>query len=172
MIIKQKFKIFVFVALAFILFGSCEKGKVYQKRYDFDNYTWERLTDNKTVTFKDINIEDTTDVYDIYVTIRHTPYINEKEIKFVMKIIASDGITRQSVHSIKLLDRYGKDWVGEAAGDLIDVEEKCRSLVSFPYQGTYTVTLTNLGEKYKTLGIMDIGIKVMKADIDKYKNAQ
>lgn len=168
---KKIFITLVFAAMA-VCFFSCSKNKVYQQRHEFENYSWERLTENKTVTFSDINIEDTTNVYDVWITVRHTPYINEEQVKLLMKITTPEGITRESNHTIRLKDRYNDKWIGDAAGDLIDVEEKCRSFVSFPVKGAYTITLTNLGKYVKTIGIMDIGIKIVKSDIDGYKNAE
>ncbi len=161
----------VFAALSLCLV-SCGKDKVYEQRHEFENYAWERLTDAKTITFSDINIEDTASVYDIYVDVRHTPYINEEVLKFIMQITTPDGITRISHHAIKLKDRFDKDWKGDAAGDLIDLSEKCRSFVNFPIKGAYKIDLINVGGKVKTIGIMDIGVKVVKSDLESYKNAE
>jgi gliding motility-associated lipoprotein GldH len=163
---KKALKYLVFVCLSSLLFISCNKSKIYEQRQEFDNNTWERLTDKKTIKFDNINIEKTDDVYDIYVTLRHTPYINEKQVKFVMKIISPSGIVKETVHTIKLSDRFGTKWVGDAMGDMIDVEEKCRSFVSFPEKGNYTITLTNLGTYDKTVGLMDMGIRIEKSDLD------
>lgn len=163
--------ILIFITSIYCLVG-CGKDKIYQQRHEFDSYTWERLTENKTIYFNDISIDDTANMYDIYVTIRHTPYINEDNVKFLMKITTPDGITRESTHTVRLKDRYNKDWIGDIAGDLIDVEEKCRSLIEFPIKGRYTISLTNLGTYTKTVGIIDMGIKIVKSNLDDYNDAQ
>lgn len=168
---KRIFVSLVFIATVFC-FVSCNKNKVYQQRHEFDSYTWERLTTEKTITFSDIMIEDTNAVYDVWVTLRHTPYINEDKVKFLMKITTPEGITRESTHTIKLKDRYNEKWIGDAAGDLIDVEERCRSFVEFPIKGSYKITLTNMGTYTKTVGIMDMGIKIIKSNLDGYNNAK
>ena len=68
-----------FVAFSMLLlFSSCSKDKVYQERKTFNENTWERLGKGKTIEFKNIAIEDTSTVYDVYVTLRHTPYMKEK----------------------------------------------------------------------------------------------
>ena len=168
---KRIFVSLVFIATVFCI-ASCNKDKVYQQRHEFDSYTWGRLTDEKTITFSDIMIEDTNAVYDVWVTLRHTPYINENKIKFLLKITTPEGITRESTHTVKLKDRYNEKWIGDAAGDLIDVEERCRSFVEFPIKGSYTITLTNMGTYTKTVGIMDMGIKIIKSNLDGYNNAK
>ena len=170
-VMKRIFVILVFVVVAFCFYG-CGKGEVYQQRHEFTDYTWERLSEEKTLTFDNIEIKDTSAVYDIWVTIRHTPYINEQAVKFLMTITTPDGITRESVHTVKLKDRYNEKWIGDAAGDLIDVEHKCRALVTFPVKGSYKISLTNMGKYVTTTGIMDIGLRVVKTDIDDYKNVE
>ena len=161
----------IFAAAAVCLIG-CGIGDVYMQRQSFDNYTWQRLEGNNSVVFNNINIEDTSGVYDIYVSLRHTPYINEKAIKFLMQITTPDGITRESVHTINLMDRFKEKWAGDAMGDLIDIEEVCRNFVSFPVKGNYKITLTNLGTYVQTVGILDIGLRIKKSDIEGYKNAE
>ena len=168
---KKIFITLVFAAMA-VCFFSCSKNKVYQQRHEFENYSWERLTENKTVTFSDINIEDTTNVYDVWITVRHTPYINEEQVKLLMKITTPEGITRESNHTIRLKDRFKEKWACDAMGDLIDIEEVCRNLVSFPVKVNYKITLTNLGTYVQTVGIMDIGLRIKKSDIEGYKNAE
>lgn len=160
-----------FVAFSMLLlFSSCSKDKVYQERKTFNENTWERLGKGKTIEFKDIAIEDTSTVYDVYVTLRHTPYINERKVKFLMKIVYPQGIVRESVHTIELRDKENKNWVGDAMGDMIDVEKRCRAFVSLPEKGNYTITLTNLGTYSQTIGLMDMGIIVKKSNLKEYQN--
>lgn len=160
-----------FVAFSMLLlFSSCSKDKVYQERKTFNENTWERLGKGKTIEFKNIAIEDTSTVYDVYVTLRHTPYINERKVKFLMKIVYPQGIVRESVHTIELRDKENKNWVGDAMGDMIDVEKRCRAFVSLPEKGNYTITLTNLGTYSQTIGLMDMGIIVKKSNLKEYQN--
>ena len=159
------------IILCFVLV-SCEKDKVYQDRVTFKENTWNRLEDNKTITFKNIKITDTSALYDIYVTLRHTPYINEGRVKFLMKITYPGGITRESIHTVGLRSADNKQWLGDAMGDLIDVEQRCRAFVSLPERGNYTITITNLGTYSKTVGIMDMGIFIKKSDLKEYKEKQ
>lgn len=152
------------------VFSSCSKDKVYQDRITFNENSWDRLGKGKTIEFKNINIEDTSIVYDVYVTLRHTPYINESKVKFLMKIIYPQGIVRESVHTIELRDKENKDWLGDAMGDMIDIEKRCRAFITLPEKGNYTITLTNLGTYNKTVGLMDMGVMVKKSNLKEYKN--
>ncbi|MCH3923489.1 MAG: gliding motility lipoprotein GldH [Bacteroidales bacterium] len=162
----MKRRLFLCIAIAVILLSGCGKGKIYQSRQTLKDNTWNRIENGKTLTFDNINIEDSVAVYDIYVTLRHTPYINDDKIKFVMRIISPSGIIKETSHTIKLKNRYQDKWIGDAMGDMIDVENKCRSFVTFPEKGKYTITLTNMGTQYRTVGLMDIGLKIEKSDLD------
>ena len=166
----KKVVFYLSLILVALLFASCGKNEVYQDRITFENNTWNRLEGNKTITFKNIEIKDTASLYDIYVTIRHTPYINEGKIKFLMKVIYPSGIVRESIYNIGLKSIDNKKWKGDALGDLIDVEERCRAFVSLPEKGNYTITLTNLGTYVKTVGIMDVGVLIKKSNMKEYKN--
>lgn len=167
---KNLFYLIFTFCVATALITSCGRDKVYQERKTFNENTWDRLGKGKTIEFKDIAIEDTSVVYDVYVTLRHTPYINERKVKFLMKIVYPQGIVRESVHTIELRDKDNKDWVGDAMGDMIDVEKRCRAFVSLPEKGNYTITITNLGTYSKTVGLMDMGIIVKKSNLKEYQN--
>lgn len=166
----RKILLNIVLGVCFLMAVSCGKNTVYQGRHSFDNNIWERLSEEKTVNFENIEIKDTSKIYDIYVSLRHTPYINENPIEFVLHIKSPSGIDRQSVHKVELMDRFKNKWIGDAMGDMIDVEQKVRSFVNFHEKGKYTITITNMGKYKQTVGIMDLGIKIKKANLSDYKN--
>lgn len=166
-------KIFLIVSLVIVVcLISCGKSKVYQARHSFENNVWERITEGKTIDFENIEIQDTSSVYDIYLTIRHAPFINEDPIKILLSITSPTGIVRQSVHTIELKDRFQQKWLGDAMGDMIDLEQKIRSFVNFPAKGNYKISITNMGNYKQMVGIVDIGIIVKKSNLDEYKNVK
>ncbi|MBR1769425.1 MAG: hypothetical protein IJ748_03110 [Bacteroidales bacterium] len=168
----KKFFIYLIPCLFLIFACSCSKNKVYQDRITLEDNTWDRLEGNKTLIFSDVEIKDTAALYDIYVTLRHTPFVNERAIRFLMKIIYPDGITRESIYTISLKNEESNSWKGDAMGDMIDVEERCRAFVSLPVEGKYTISLTNLGTYNKTIGLMDIGVMIKKSNLKEYKQSK
>jgi hypothetical protein len=70
------------------------------------------------------------------------------------------------VHTIALKDRNGDKWIGDALGDYIDIEEVCKKYITLPEKGLYTIELVNMGKKYETLGVMELGLKVAKSDLE------
>lgn len=163
---KTKFLILILFFSFPILISSCGNGDIYKQYKELPGYKWERIEKGKSVMFDNIEIKDTKDSYDIHVMVRHTPFINVDEIKFKMLITSPSGITRESVHTIALKDRNGKQWAGDALGDLIDIDEVCKRYISFPEEGSYVVELVNMGNKYETIGLMELGLKVVKSDLE------
>ncbi len=157
----------VFVLLLVVGFSSCNKSQVYKEFKTLPNYTWERIEKGKSIEFDNINIENDEDVYDISFHIRHTPYITEDEVKFKLKITSPSSIVRESVHTIKLKDKEGKEWLGEAMGDMIDLEVDLKTFYSFIERGLYKIELVNMGQKYQLQGIMEVGIEINKSDLER-----
>lgn len=157
----------IFVLAIVTIFSSCNKSQVYKEFKTLPNYTWERIEKGKSIEFDNINIENEEDVYDISFHIRHTPYITEDEIKFKLKITSPSSIVRESVHTVKLKDKEGKEWLGEAMGDMIDLEVDLKTFYSFIERGLYKIELVNMGQKYQLQGIMEVGIEINKSDLDR-----
>jgi gliding motility-associated lipoprotein GldH len=157
----------VFPFTLILSFSSCNKSQVYKEFKTLPNYTWERLEKGKSIEFDNINIENDEEVYDISFHIRHTPYITEDEIKFKLKITSPSSIVRESVHTVKLKDKEGKEWLGEAMGDIIDLEVDLKTFYSFIERGLYKIELVNMGQKYQLQGIMEVGIEINKSDLDR-----
>lgn len=157
----------VFLFTLILSFSSCNKSQVYKEFKTLPNYTWERIEKGKSIEFDNINIENEEDVYDISFHIRHTPYITEDEIKFKLKITSPSSIVRESVHTVKLKDKEGKEWLGEAMGDMIDLEVDLKTFYSFIERGIYKIELVNMGQKYQLQGIMEVGIEINKSDLDR-----
>lgn len=157
----------VFLFTLILSFSSCNKSQVYKEFKTLPNYTWERIEKGKSIEFDNIYIENEEDVYDISFHIRHTPYITEDEIKFKLKITSPSSIVRESVHTVKLKDKEGKEWLGEAMGDMIDLEVDLKTFYSFIERGLYKIELVNMGQKYQLQGIMEVGIEINKSDLDR-----
>jgi gliding motility-associated lipoprotein GldH len=157
----------VFLFTLILSFSSCNKSQVYKEFKTLPNYTWERIEKGKSIEFDNINIENDEEVYDISFHIRHTPYITEDEIKFKLKITSPSSIVRESVHIVKLKDKEGKEWLGEAMGDIIDLEVDLKTFYSFIERGLYKIELVNMGQKYQLQGIMEVGIEINKSDLDR-----
>ena len=163
---KKALKI-VFLFTLILSFSSCNKSQVYKEFKTLPNYTWKKKKKGKSIEFDNINIENDEEVYDISFHIRHTPYITEDEIKFKLKITSPSSIVRESVHTVKLKDKEGKEWLGEAMGDIIDLEVDLKTFYSFIERGLYKIELVNMGQKYQLQGIMEVGIEINKSDLDR-----
>lgn len=162
---KKTLKIVCALFVLFV-FASCDNSQVYKEFKTLPNYTWERIEKGKTIVFNDVNITNDEDVYDIAVHIRHTPFVTEDEVKFKIKITSPSNIVRESVHSIKLKNKEGK-WLGEALGDIIDISANVKTFYSFVERGNYTIELVNMGQKYELQGLMEVGLEIIKSDLNR-----
>lgn len=163
---KRFLKIFCLLLIV-VSFSSCNKSQVYKEFKTLPNMTWERIEEGKTIVFDDILIENEDDVYDISIHLRHTPYVTEDEIKFKMKITSPSNIIRESVHTVKLKDREGKEWLGEALGDIIDLQVDIKTFYSFVERGNYKIEIVNMCQKYQLQGMMEVGLEIEKSDLDR-----
>lgn len=163
---KKSGLIALLLPVMLFFFASCGGGDVYKQYKEMPSCKWARIEEGKSVKFENIDISKENESYDISVMIRHTPQVNENKIKFKMLITSPSGSTRESVHEINLRDRSGNGWAGDALGDLIDVEEVCKKYITLAEKGLYTVELVNMGTKYETTGIKELGLRIVKSDLE------
>ncbi|MFA6199666.1 MAG: hypothetical protein WC679_04585 [Bacteroidales bacterium] len=158
---------YLIIALFFCLaFVSCGKKQIYEKTVIFPNQTWERIENGKDVKFEKINVKSKEDAYDINISFRHKPTINVDEISFILRIISPSGMKKESIHTLKLKDRYGKKYIGKNLGEEIDIKEPIKQYFFFPEVGEYTIVISNYCEKYEVNGLSNIGIEIVKSDLD------
>lgn len=149
-----------------LFFISCNKTSIYKDNIKFKGFVWERIGQGKEVRFENINIPNIEDTYDIYVAIRHTPFIDVDEVSFVLRIVSPSGISKETLHTIKLKNREGNKFAGDQLGDMIDIKELVKQFTNFPEKGNYTIIISNYSSKFKISGIMDIGIEIDKSNLD------
>jgi gliding motility-associated lipoprotein GldH len=150
-------KTFAFIALSILILTSCSKTKIYEKRQDFDNYTWNRM---KSLFFE-VPVTDTETEYNIYLTLRHITQYPYDDLKINVTIYSPSGEERTTMHTIKIKDSQGK-FLGSGAGDLWDVELLAKEKMGFNQPGTYKFQIDNLMDYLDVVGLVDLGLRVEK----------
>ncbi|MCX6233044.1 MAG: gliding motility lipoprotein GldH [Bacteroidetes bacterium] len=153
---------FTFIALSILILTSCSKSNIYEKRQDFDNYTWNRM---KSLFFE-VPVKDTESEYNIYLTVRHITQYPYDDLKVNFTIYSPSGEERTTMHTIKIKDSQGK-FIGSGAGDLWDVEFLAKEKIVFNQAGTYKFQIDNLMDYLDVVGLADFGIRVEKAELKK-----
>lgn len=160
-------------ALCLLLFTACDSNRVFEDNIDIPDYSW----DVKNNLSFDVNINDTAALHNIYVNVRHAshyPYANLFlfiTIKFPNLPVVS--ISNPTVISnIKILkdtlecvfsDENGK-WKGDGMGDIWDNQILWKPNVKFPVAGKYTFEYEHAMRTELVPFIMDVGLRVEKAE--------
>lgn len=154
-------KSILLVLLLFTL-ASCEKNRVYEKNISIDKYMW----DSKTVPSFRVTIPDTTQLYNIYVNIRHADLYPFQNIWLQIGTEFPDGTHANRRIEIMLANDEGK-WHGEGLGDIWDFRALVQENAFFKSGGTYTFTLAQNMRQDPLPGIMAVGLRVEKTGIQK-----
>lgn len=154
-------KSIILVLLLFTL-ASCEKNRVYEKNISIDKYMW----DSKTVPSFSVTISDTTQLYNIYVNIRHADLYPFQNIWLQIGTEFPDGTHANRRIEIMLANDEGK-WHGEGLGDIWDFRALVQENAFFKSGGTYTFTLAQNMRQDPLPGIMAVVLRVEKTGIQK-----
>lgn len=158
---KNGFILFVGI----FIIAACSKGKIFEQRQEFPNYTWNRL---KPLIFE-IPINDIKSEYNVHFTCRHITQYPYDDLKTNLTIYSPEGEERTTVHTFKVKDAEGK-FLGEGAGDLWDLKLLVKENMSFNKAGTYKFQIDNLMDYYDVVGLMDFGVIVEKVSPKKEKD--
>ncbi len=163
-LIKRLFFILLALPLS-IAFVSCGKEKIiFEKKYDLKNGQW---TYADTLDFA-FNIADTMEIYDIVLTIKHTPQYPMQNIytNIYTKFPSGERIKQQL--NIDLADNTGK-WAGNCSGSECVFEIPIQPNAFFNANGLHTITLEQYMRVESLAGINNIALKIvdkgMKRDL-------
>ncbi len=157
-------KVLFITFIGLLAFTSCNKGKTFDKRQEFPNYTWNRLKP----LFFEIPMNDTKSEYNVYFTLRHITQYPYDNLKTNLTIIAPSGDERTTVHEIEIKNAEGR-LMGEGAGDLWDLKLLVKERMTFNESGTYKFQIDNLMDYFDVVGLVDFGVIVEKASPKKEK---
>lgn len=140
-----------------ILMGviGCDRNTYYDKHYDVDERGWRQ---EEALTF-DVNIEDTTQYYDLYVDVRNT--IEYGYSNFFMFITTSfpNGNEAKDTLECPMADEMGH-WYGHHSGRLVDNRYVFHRKTCFPSRGVYRISMRHGMRDSAVTGIKNIGFKM------------
>lgn len=158
----------MFVACAFLT--SCGKEKViFEKDYTLKNDAW---TYADTLNFA-FDITDTMAIYDIVLTVEHTPQYAMQNIYTNIYTKFPKGERIKQTLSIDLADNTGT-WQGKCSGSSCDFNIKIQENAFFNILGPHVITLEQFMRVESLAGIKNIGLKIVdmgkKRDLNAEKN--
>ena len=148
------------ITLLFVFFaaGSCDPLHVYEKNTDIPNRQWHK---DQAIVF-DVPVQDSTDVYNMYINIRHTAQYQFRNIIFFIKTIGPKGTVARDTVDYLLADKKGK-WYGGGLGSLFFLQMPYKKHIRFPYTGTYRFEIIQGMREDKLAAVNDVGIRIEKA---------
>ena len=143
--------------LLVVSLSSCDSGRVFEENTDLPDFTW----DVKNKLKFEVNIEDTTQLHNLYVNVRqasHYPYAN---LYVFITINFPNGKLAKDTLECVLADETGQ-WKGEGMGDIWDNQILWKPNVKFPITGKYTFEYEQAMRTEQVPFIMDMGLRVEK----------
>jgi gliding motility-associated lipoprotein GldH len=148
-------KFFVLYLLSCILF-SCAPDEIFFEYHSLNENGWNK---EEAAVFQ-LNIDDSTMVYDTYLAIRNNNDYPFSNLWLFVDINAPDGSIRTDTVNIDLADVYGK-WYGKGLS-LYNLTVPYEKSFRFPKKGLYRYVIRQGMRENSLKGISDIGLKISK----------
>jgi gliding motility-associated lipoprotein GldH len=155
-------RITVFVIFAGVMLAACDKSRVYEKNYDFDNRLW---LVNNTPSFE-FEISDTTLRYNLYCDLRNTVSFPYSRLFINYSLQDSTGLPLQKrLIETLLFDRStGKPEGSSGLGDIYDQQIPLDKQFRFPRAGKYSVKFQQYMRTDSLEGVLAVGLRIEKAE--------
>ena len=150
--IKSDVFVLIVVALAII---SCSRQPVYNEFSQLDPDGWS--SDSSSIF--QINMEDTSGVYDLTLHIRHTSAYPYQNLWLFVEQLSPDSQLVRDTISCVLADHAGK-WLGTGSGSVYLFSVPLKKQYNFGKQGVYQYTVVHGMRDEILSGIQAVGLKL------------
>lgn len=145
-------------ACIILLLAACDPNRHYEKNITINNYVWNAAFVPEYM----VAIRDTTQVYNLYLNIRHATHYPYRNIWLIVGMTGPDGRQHSRRIEVQLGDEKGR-WFGDGLGDIWDYTTMIQQHAYFPAAGTYRFTVTHNMRQDPLPGIMSVGLRVERA---------
>jgi len=142
--------------ILFLFLFSCSHNEIFLKYHSFNKEGWDR----KDAAVFHINIDNTTDLFDVSLEIRNNNDYPFHNIWLFVDSQTPGSNVRTDTIGVDLTDDYGK-WHGKGIS-LYSLAVPYKTAIRFPQKGTYTYSIRHGMSKNPLKGISDIGLKISK----------
>ncbi len=137
------------------LFSACDPGRVYDDNKSIPGDTWFY----KNAVLFEVQIQDTTKLYNVYVNLRVTADYKYSNIFMWVNTTNPEKKTDQRRVEIRLADEGGK-WLGSGLGDLYDYQFPVFQKIKFPSSGFYRFELEQNMRDDTLNYVKSVGVRV------------
>ena len=152
-------KLSAFLLVFVIFFSSCDSARIYEENQTIPENVWS--SDN--VLKFNVTVVDTISPANFYVNVRNADGYPYNNLFLFIKTIFPTGKISDDTLECVLADEKGK-WLGSGMGDIYDNQIPFKRNVRFPIAGKYTFEIQQGMRVDKIPLIMDIGLRVEKAE--------
>ena len=138
-----------------LLLVGCQRNVFYS---DIQSIPGEKWAIDRPLSFT-VNIEDSMQYYNMYIHLRNTTDFETQNFYVFMRTTYPDGQSEQDTLGFILCDPYGK-WTGKGQGRIKDNKFLFQPKVRFPFNGTYTFSITQGMREDEVKGISEFGISL------------
>ncbi len=143
---------------AALLLASCTDSALVDRNVPITDRAW-HYDDRPSVT---AHITDTTNRYDVYLNLRHTPDYRYANIFVLLHEQAPDGRDTTERFEIRLAEPDGR-WLGRGGGSVYTHQQLVKENVRFADTGKYVFAFEQNMRENPLLEVTDVGIRIAPA---------
>lgn len=136
---------------------SC--STIYDETQVLEAQTWKQ---GQVVQFE-FDIQDTTQLYDVYLEVGHTTAYSYQNIYCWITTTMPDGTERSEQHSLELANAKGY-WLGDCSGESCQRRIPFIIQAAFPYKGRYRIQFEQHSRQATLAAIEHLRLWVSKAN--------
>ncbi len=148
----------VIIGFLFLITG-CDDKRIFEENTDIPDNNWNI---NNKVKF-DVSIKDPSTAANFYVNVRNADGYPYSNLFLFIKTTFPNGKFSTDTLECMLADEQGK-WLGKGLGDIYDNQIPFKRNVRFPLAGIYTFEIQHGMRSDNIPLIMDVGLRVEKAE--------
>lgn len=148
-----------FLVLTCTFFTSCDESRIFEKNIPVGKAGWNY---NDTLKYQ-VNLEDTTALYNLYINLRHTDQYQFRNIWIMVATTFPDGNKHEERVELELAPPSGI-WAGECSGNICFYRGLIQSRFRLNESGLYKFDLVPDMRVNPLKDILDAGIRIEKSD--------
>lgn len=150
-------KYFWSIPLLFLVLSSCDPNRIYDTYSPIPKTGWDY---EQRLSFE-AGIADTSQLYNLYVNIRHTDDYAYSNLWIKIYTTYPSGKLLENRVNLPLADKSGK-WLGSGLGSVISNQVLIQANARLPEKGNYRFEIQQDMRSNPLPEVMDIGIRVEK----------
>lgn len=136
---------------------ACNNNTLYSEHKSVDEKGWNM---DDELRF-DIDVEDTTAIYDFYVDVRNSKEYPYSNLFLFVTTTFPDHLVRRDTLECPLADQFGQ-WYGKVSSNYVDGRYLLHNNIVFPMSGNYSFQVTHAMRDTNVTGIKNIGLHVKR----------